>query len=115
VAMSRNAPPAGGNFGTMKIDSTWGSAAGQPFECPGGLFATAKNLWINDESYGEAGPVSCGANDAAGNAGGVLAASIAQTTTGNPAFEPTNPATIIRFANYTSRPGFGGIFVENDQ
>ncbi len=101
-------PGAVGLPGTLALKETYGTAAGKPFSCPGGLFAGSVNLWVNDESYGEANP-QCGANgDVSGNVGGIFAFTPAQLTAALPTAMPV-------YTNVTSRPGFGGIFVENDQ
>lgn len=100
-----------GAMGTLAVNATFGNtnvAADSPFACPGGLFSTSTHLWVADESYGEANP-QCGAlGDVASKTGGVFE------------FTPTqlaNKATtgVLAFSNITGRPGFGGIFVENDQ
>jgi GH18 family chitinase/fibronectin type 3 domain-containing protein/sugar lactone lactonase YvrE len=94
-----------GIYGSVVPDT--GGTATSPFFCPGGLYATADHLWVNDESYGEATP-QCGANgDSASQTGGVFSFTPAQLTA-----KPVTQAPA--FTNVTGRPGFGGIFVEND-
>jgi GH18 family chitinase/sugar lactone lactonase YvrE len=101
-------PGVAGQPGTLAVKETYGTAAGKPFSCPGGLFAGSVHLWVNDESYGEANP-QCGANgDVAPNVGGVFAFTPTELTAASTAATPV-------YTNVTSRPGFGGIFVENDQ
>jgi len=94
-----------GIYGSVVPDT--GGTATSPFFCPGGLYATADHLWVNDESYGEATP-QCGANgDSASKTGGVFSFTPAQLT--------AKPVTQVpAFTNVTGRPGFGGIFVEFD-
>ncbi|HEY2859842.1 MAG TPA: glycosyl hydrolase family 18 protein [Terracidiphilus sp.] len=93
-------------YGSVVPDS--GGTATSPFFCPGGLFASSNQLWVNDESYGEANP-QCGANgDTASATGGVFSFTVPQLAAKLVAKPPT-------FAKVTGRPGFGGIFVENDR
>jgi hypothetical protein len=103
----------GGNPGTVTVNATFGSstvAADSPFVCPGGLYAGAVHLWVNDESYGEANP-QCGAEgDIASKTGGVFDFSAAQL-----AAKTTTASQVLAYSDITGRPGFGGIFVENDQ
>jgi fibronectin type 3 domain-containing protein len=95
-----------GTYGKTLPDS--GGTATSPFLCPGGLFATSASLWVNDESYGEATP-QCGANGDSGSAvGGVFNFTPTQLTAASATQAPT-------FSNVTGRPGFGGVFVENDR
>jgi len=95
-----------GIYGTVVPDT--GGTATSPFLCPGGLFATGVNLWVNDESYGEATP-QCGANgDSASQTGGVFSFTSAELMS-----EPATQAPT--FTNVTGRPGFGGVYVENDR
>ncbi|MDR3553694.1 MAG: hypothetical protein P4L55_02950, partial [Syntrophobacteraceae bacterium] len=98
---------------TLSVNATYGNAsvaADSPFVCPGGLFATATHLWVNDESYGETNP-GCGGNgDVATQTGGIFSFTPAQL-----AAKTTTVSQVLNFSNVTGRPGFGGIFVENDQ
>jgi sugar lactone lactonase YvrE len=92
----------------LKLQETYGTKAGAPFSCPGGLFAGSVHLWVNDQSYGEVNPQCGGGGDVGGNVGGIFAFTPAQLTAASPTAMPV-------YTNLTSRPGFGGIFVENDQ
>jgi fibronectin type 3 domain-containing protein len=93
-------------YGTVVPDA--GGTATSPFFCPGGLFASSIRLWVNDESYGEANP-QCGANgDTSSATGGVFSFTATQLTAKPVTQTPT-------FTKLTGRPGFGGIFVENDR
>jgi hypothetical protein len=95
-----------GTYGTVVPDT--GGTATSPFFCPGGLFATGANLWVNDESYGEATP-QCGANgDNSSETGGVFS-----FTSTELAAKPATQAPT--FTGVTGRPGFGGVYVENDR
>jgi hypothetical protein len=86
-----------------------GTPASAPFVCPGGLYASASHLWVNDESYGETN-AACGANgDVASMTGGVFSFTPQQL-----AAKTTTISQVLAFSNVTGRPGFGGIFVEND-
>jgi hypothetical protein len=106
LTVSGGALTIAGTYGKTLPDAG-GVAATSPLVCPGGLFATPTHLWINDESYGEATP-QCGANgDSASMTGGVFSYTASQL-----AAKPTTQAPA--FTNVTGRPGFGGIFVEND-
>jgi hypothetical protein len=101
----------GANPGTLTVNATYGTVgntAKSPFRCPGGLFGGSVHLWVNDESYGEANP-QCGANgDTGAGVGGILDFTAAQLA--------AEPVTVTpAYTNITSRPGYGGIFVENDQ
>jgi sugar lactone lactonase YvrE len=99
--------------GTVTVHATYGKsgvAADSPLVCPGGLFAGSVHLWVNDESYGESNP-KCGANgDVASKTGGVF-----DFTTSQLGSEPTSASGVLAWSNITGRPGFGGIFVENDK
>ena len=100
-------------MGTMAVNETFGSttvAADSLLVCPGGLFATPGHLWVNDESYGEGDP-QCGSNgDVATETGGVFDFTAAQL-----AAKTTTASQVLAYSGITGRPGFGGIFVENDQ
>jgi hypothetical protein len=97
----------------LTVNATFGNssvAADSPFVCPGALFAGSVHLWLNDESYGETNP-QCGvAGDVASNTGGVFDFTPAQL-----AAKITTLSQVLAYSNITGRPGFGGIFVENDQ
>lgn len=99
--------------GALNVNATFGNAAvaaDSPFVCPGGLFATSTHLWVNDESYGETNP-GCGGNgDVASKTGGIFSFTPAQL-----AAKTTTISQVLVFSNVTGRPGFGGLFVENDQ
>jgi sugar lactone lactonase YvrE len=100
-------------MGTLTVNATFGNtavAADSPFVCPGGLFSTSTHLWVNDESYGETNPQCGGNGDVAGKTGGVFSFTPAQLTA-----KTTTASLVLSFSNVTGRPGFGGIFVENDQ
>ncbi|WP_041855354.1 hypothetical protein [Candidatus Korobacter versatilis] len=101
------------NAGNVTVNGTFGdptAAAKSPFVCPGGLFAGAIHLWINDESYAEADP-QCGAmGDVSAATGGVFAFTPAQL-----AARSTSTSQVLPYSGVTGRPGFGGIFVEKDQ
>jgi GH18 family chitinase/fibronectin type 3 domain-containing protein len=100
-------------MGTLTLNATFGNsavAADSPFVCPGGLFAGSVHLWVNDESYGEANPECGAAGDVASKTGGVFDFTSAQLTA-----ETTTVTQVLAYSNITGRPGFGGIFVENDQ
>jgi hypothetical protein len=125
VWVANNATGGGGNVpgreivdlkfsaGSMSVNATFGSSADStksPFVCPGGLYAGTVHLWLNDESYGETDP-QCGAGgDVASATGGVFAFTPAQL-----AAQTTTVSQVLAYSNITGRPGFGGIFVENDQ
>jgi GH18 family chitinase/sugar lactone lactonase YvrE len=98
--------------GTLTVNAVFGSSgtpASAPFVCPGGLYASASHLWVNDESYGETN-AACGANgDVASMTGGVFSFTPQQL-----AAKTTTISQVLAFSNVTGRPGFGGIFVEND-
>jgi Bacterial Ig-like domain (group 3) len=99
--------------GTLTVNATFGNsavAADSPFVCPGGLFAGAVHLWVNDQSYGEANPQCGAAGDVASKTGGVFDFTSAQLTA-----KTTTLSQVLAYTNITGRPGFGGIFVENDQ
>lgn len=107
---------AGGSasaMGTLTLSSTYGNtanAAASPLVCPGGLFAGPVHLWVNDQSYGESNPQCGAAGDVASKTGGVFDFTAAQL-----AAKPTTASGVLAYPNITGRPGFGGIFVENDQ
>jgi len=125
VWVANNATGGGGNVpgreivdlkfaaGSITVNATFGSstdATKSPFVCPGGLYAGTVHLWLNDESYGETDP-QCGAGgDVASATGGVFAFTPAQL-----AAQTTTVGQVLVYSNITGRPGFGGIFVENDQ
>jgi len=98
------------------INATYlGSPANGPFQCPGGLFATATHLWVNDEGVGDPGG-SCGAQAAdqvtnGSGAGAVFYLTAAQILAGEGG-QVVDPAATTTYV--TGRPGFGGIYVEND-
>jgi hypothetical protein len=99
--------------GTLTLNATFGNStvpADSPFVCPGGLFAGSVHLWVNDESYGEANPQCGAAGDVASQTGGVFDFTAAQLTA-----QTTTASQVLAYSNITGRPGFGGIFVENDQ
>jgi hypothetical protein len=83
----------------LTVKQTVGSSPGNPFSCPGGLFADGKDLYINDESFG-LNSTSCGVGDGKATVDGVI-----KYGGGNLSSSPTV------FKNTTSRPGFGGIAV----
>jgi fibronectin type 3 domain-containing protein/GH18 family chitinase len=95
-------------YGKTLPDTNPGTAT-SPLVCPGGLFASPVQLWVNDESYGETNP-ACGANGdvTVSNTGGVFAFTAAEL-----AAEPVTQAPV--FTNITGRQGFGGVIVENDR
>jgi hypothetical protein len=98
--------------GALTVNATFGNTANatdSPFVCPGGLFATSTHLWVNDESYGESNPQCGGGGDVAGQTGGIFSFTPAQL-----AAETTIISHVLSFSNITGRPGFGGLFVEND-
>jgi GH18 family chitinase len=100
---------SGGTLTVNAVFGTSGSPTSAPFVCPGGLYASSSHLWVNDESYGESNP-ACGANgDVASMTGGVFDFTPAQL-----AAKTTTINQVLAFSNITGRPGFGGIFVEND-
>jgi GH18 family chitinase/sugar lactone lactonase YvrE len=104
---------AGGGLGTLTVNATFGSstvAADSPFVCPGGLYGGSVHLWVNDESYGEANPQCGAAGDVASKTGGIFDFTAAQLTA-----KTTTVSQVLAYSNITGRPGFGGIFVENDQ
>jgi len=101
--------------GALSVNALFGNASSttaSPFVCPGGLFATPYHLWINDESYGEStANLHCGGNgDVAAMTGGIFDYTPTQLTN-----KDTTLTDVLAFTNITGRPGFGGIFVENDQ
>jgi hypothetical protein len=100
-------------LGTLTVNGVFGSSGSStasPFVCPGGLFGGSVHLWVNDESYGEANPECGAAGDVASKTGGVFDFTPAQL-----AARTTTVAQVLAYSNITGRPGFGGIFVENDQ
>jgi hypothetical protein len=78
--------------------------------CPGGLYATATHLWVNDASYGETNPQCGAAGDVACKTGGVFSFTPVQLTA-----KTITVSQVLAFSNITGRPGFGCVFVENDQ
>jgi sugar lactone lactonase YvrE len=107
------APGTGGGMGTVTVNATFGSstvASDSPFVCPGGLYGGSVHLWVNDESYGETNPQCGAAGDVASKTGGVFDFTAAQL-----AAESTTISQVLAYSGITGRPGFGGIFVENDQ
>ena len=98
--------------GSLTVSETFGNPsvpASSPFVCPGGMYGTPAHLWVNDESYGETNP-ACGASgDVASRVGGVFSFTPSQLTG-----QTTNIGQVLAFSNITGRPGFGGIFIEND-
>ena len=97
-----------GTYGTTLADTDPGTPT-SPLVCPGGLFASPVQLWVNDESYGESSP-ACGADGdtTVSNTGGVFAFTASELTA-----KPATQAPV--FTNVTGRAGFGGVFVENDR
>jgi len=95
--------------GELSLIATYGKTSTpslSPIVCPGGLFGTATHLWVNDESYGESNP-QCGAEgDVAGATGAIFDFALSQLAT----LASQTPA----YTNLTGRPGFGGIFIQND-
>jgi sugar lactone lactonase YvrE len=85
--------------GQLTVKQTVGSSPGNPFSCPGGLFADGKDLYINDQSFGLTS-TACGNGDGKATVDGVI-----KYGGGNLSSAPTV------FKNTTSRPGFGGIAV----
>ncbi len=81
----------------LTVKQTVGSSPGNPFSCPGGLFADGTDLYINDQSFGLSN-TGCGSNDGKATADGVI-----KYGGGNLSSTPTV------FKGTTSRPGFGGI------
>jgi hypothetical protein len=79
--------------------------------CPGGLYAAATHLWVNDASYGETNSQCGAAGDVAGKTGGVFSFTPVQQLTA----KTITVSQVLAFSNITGRPGFGGVFVENDQ
>jgi hypothetical protein len=99
--------------------SAFGGTVGQPFSCPGGMFAAGvpgappNTLWVNDEGYGVAG-TDCGSSpadqgDQIGRVLEFLPSDLIQHR-GSPTPEQFTGWTRIG----TSSPGFGGIFVQMD-
>jgi GH18 family chitinase len=101
------------NSGTLIAGTPITGSGSNAIQCPGGLFATSTHLWINDEGFMDTGPQPyCGDGnggvDDASNVGAVISFTSSQLST---------PGTILpaqEQLNVTSRPGFGGIYVEND-
>jgi sugar lactone lactonase YvrE len=95
--------------GDVFIYGIIGSQAGDtgPVFCPGGVFATNSHLWVNDQGFNDPGG-DCGAGSQASGVGAVMRFSLFQLV------DETDPAQVARFTDITSRPGFGGIFVEGD-
>lgn len=88
---------------TLVVDFVFGPPL--PFVCPGGLFASSQYLWMNDEGYGAAN-TTCGQYDRGTGVGGIFRFEEPQMG--------IDPATSLRFLNITGRPGFGGLFVEEN-
>ncbi len=116
-------PPAvPGTLGGL-IDATYlgnpananNTANGPTFECPGGLFATAAHLWVNDEGYNDAA-TNCGSTGgdtvSNGSGGGTVFYLTPAQITAEDGGQPLDPSTNTNYL--TGRPGFGGIYVEND-
>lgn len=107
-------PKVGGQLSAK----TYGQTVGQPFSCPGGLFAASApggtpTLWVNDEGYGIAN-TDCGssASDQGDQIGRVLEFLPQDLTSHQTAPTPevfTGAAKLL-----TASPGFGGIFVQMD-
>jgi hypothetical protein len=98
--------------GILTVNETFGATgtpSSAPFVCPGGLFASSSQLWVNDESYGETNPQCGAAGDVASMTGGVFSFTPAEL-----AAKTTTISQVLAFSNITGRPGYGGIFVEND-
>jgi cobalamin biosynthesis protein CobD/CbiB len=75
------------------------------------IVLSATHLWVNDASYGETNPQCGAAGDVAAKTGGVFSFAPAQLTA-----KTTTVSQVLAFSNITGRrPGFGGVFVENDQ
>jgi hypothetical protein len=95
--------------GALSLIATYGSSATpsvSPVVCPGGLFSTAQHLWVNDESYGETNP-QCGAEgDVTAATGGIFDFTVAGLG--------TLATDVPVYTNVTGRPGFGGLFIQND-
>jgi hypothetical protein len=85
--------------GQLTVKQVVGSSPGNPFSCPGGLFADGTDLYINDQSFGLSS-TGCGNGDGLKTVDGVI-----KYGGGNLGSSPTV------FRNTTSRPGFGGIAV----
>ena len=101
-------------LGTLTVNATYGSSSNatlSPLVCPGGLFAGSVHLWVNDESFGETNPQCGAAGDVASKTGAVFDFTAVQL-----AAQPVAGSTTeLAYQSITGRPGFGGIFVENDQ
>jgi hypothetical protein len=97
--------------GAISLINTYGSSTNaslSPVVCPGGLFSTGAHLWVNDESYGETSPACGAAGDVSGAAGGIFSFTEAELSTAS------LPKQVPVYTNVTGRPGFGGLFVQND-
>jgi hypothetical protein len=96
----------------LVLDGVFGDQAGGtgPVVCPGGLFATSQHLWVNDQGFNQP-TTDCGASEAdhGSEVGAVLR--FTQTQLDD---QVTDPTEIVRFSDITSRPGFGGLFVEEN-
>lgn len=95
--------------GALVVDSVFGDRSQMtgPFLCPGGLFATRSNLWVNDQGFGKQ-DTTCGATDPGTAIGAVLRFTQALLDS-----QSSDSSQIVRFPNITSRSGFGGIYVED--
>jgi hypothetical protein len=78
--------------------------------CPGGLFGSPHHLWVNDQGFNDPGG-DCGSTDPDKGSG---VGAVLRFTQSQLDAHTTDPAQIVRFSNITSRPGFGGIFIEGD-
>lgn len=108
------APKAGGQLAS----ATFGGTVGDPFSCPGGMFAAGvagrtPTLWINDEGYGIAG-TDCGSSaaDQGDQLGRVLEFLPQDLRLHQAAPTPRIFGNSGRLK--TASPGFGGIFVQMD-
>jgi GH18 family chitinase len=98
--------------GALTVNAVFGNRnvpADSALVCPGGMYGSTSHLWVNDESYGEANPFCGGNGDVASQTGGVFSFTPAQL-----ADQTTTVGQILAFGGVTGRPGFGGIFIEND-
>jgi hypothetical protein len=87
--------------GQLAVQQTIGTAVGQPFSCPGGLFAHGNSVYVNDQSLGLQN-TGCGSNDGLAGVDGVIRFS---AVVSRAAIAPRI------WKKSTSRPGFGGIAV----
>jgi hypothetical protein len=92
--------------GTLVYSDSIGSGTAAGVQCPGGLFGGV-HLWINDEGFGDTNPApTCGdPGDEVTNGGG--GGGVFELGAGNLTAGPLS-------GYLTGRPGFGGLFVEND-